>query len=69
MDDRAYSTLERALPGVRATCISDFKPKREGEDDYSALVMAFLRAIQARVDAPMGKGSGKGRVREDQGPD
>mmetsp|Transcript_36310 Transcript_36310/g.83470 ORF Transcript_36310/g.83470 Transcript_36310/m.83470 type:complete len:588 (-) Transcript_36310:37-1800(-) len=49
MDDRAYSNLEQASHSVQDVVISDFKPRREGEDDYSALVMAFVRAVQARA--------------------
>mmetsp|Transcript_54152 Transcript_54152/g.116960 ORF Transcript_54152/g.116960 Transcript_54152/m.116960 type:complete len:628 (+) Transcript_54152:100-1983(+) len=49
MDQRAFSVLERAPPRVRATVVSDFRPRHEGEDDYSALVMSFVRAVQARL--------------------
>jgi len=46
MDDRAFGCLEQAAPNVRDVVIADFKPRREGENDYSALVMAFVRAVQ-----------------------
>jgi len=48
MDDRAYKLMEEADPKVRTTVINDFRPRREGEADYSALVMAFVRAVQQR---------------------
>jgi len=53
MDSRAFAALSRAPTNVRAVVVSDFKPRREGEDDYSALVMSFVRAVQSRVG--MGK--------------
>lgn len=65
MDERAFSAMERAPPGVQATVISDFKPRREGEDDYSALVMTFVRAVQSRVgETRGGKGKGGGGNRD-----
>lgn len=48
MDERAFHVLSNSSTSVQATVISDFRPKREGEDDYSALVMAFARAVQGR---------------------
>jgi len=56
MDERAFAALEQSQPSVRDVVIADFKPRREGESDYSALVMAFVRAVQSRV--------GSGRTRE-----
>merc|ERR1712136_456898 len=49
MDERAFAALERAPSGVRDVVLSDFRPRREGDDDYSALVMTFVRAVQQRV--------------------
>eukprot|EP00929_Paragymnodinium_shiwhaense_P117591 TRINITY_DN8838_c0_g1_i3.p1 TRINITY_DN8838_c0_g1~~TRINITY_DN8838_c0_g1_i3.p1 ORF type:complete len:610 (-),score=183.75 TRINITY_DN8838_c0_g1_i3:148-1977(-) len=49
MDDRAFSVLATAPPEVRQVVMADFKPRREGEDDYSALVMGFVRAVRART--------------------
>jgi len=51
MDDRAFSAIQQAAPAVQDVVISDFKPRREGEDDYSALVMSFVRAVQTRIGA------------------
>lgn len=60
MDDRAFSALQQASSAVQDVVISDFKPRREGEDDYSALVMSFVRAVQTRVGAgrPVSRGGG-----------
>lgn len=63
MDERAYSVLERASPGVRATVISDFRPRREGEEDYSALVMSFARSVQSRVGVRRGGSRSRSRSR------
>lgn len=67
MDDRAFGVLERAAPAVQATILADFRPRREGEDDYSALVMGFLRSIESRTgNAPRG---GRGGNRRDNDRD
>merc|ERR1712232_1060652 len=52
MDDRAFAQLERSSPHIQNLVMQDFRVKREGEADYSALVMAFVRAVQARVSGP-----------------
>lgn len=49
MDERAFSLLQRATSVIRATVLTNFKPRREGEDDYSALVMSFARSLQTRM--------------------
>lgn len=49
MDERAFGVLQNASPSVQQTVMADFRPRREGDDDYSALVMAFVRAVQGRV--------------------
>lgn len=51
MDERAWTLLTRAPLSVQNAVVSDFKPKREGESDYSALVTAFVRSVQTRTDA------------------
>lgn len=50
MDDKAFATIERMSPAVQEVFLSDFKPKREGDTDYSPLVMTFVRAVQARAE-------------------
>mmetsp|Transcript_13379 Transcript_13379/g.31396 ORF Transcript_13379/g.31396 Transcript_13379/m.31396 type:complete len:616 (-) Transcript_13379:145-1992(-) len=49
MDERAFGNFQLAPSSVQDVVMSDFKPRREGEEDYSALVMAFVRAVQARA--------------------
>lgn len=49
MDEKAFSILGRAALSIQKKVTSEFKPKREGEDDYSALVMAFVRSVQGRM--------------------
>jgi len=67
MDDRAFGFLESSRPEVRATVVSDFRPRREGEDDYSALVMSFVRAVQTRTGTGRGRDEEKGRSGEYRG--
>lgn len=64
MDERAFSALEQSAPAVRDVVIVDFKPRREGEDDYSALVMAFVRAVQSRVSVGRHRDWSGGRDRD-----
>jgi len=49
MDDRAYAALEEAPANIRDVVIADFKPRSEGDSDYSALVHAFIRAVTSRA--------------------
>merc|ERR1740121_861124 len=48
MDDRAFNDLAAAPGEVRQRVLTQFKPKREGEADYSALIASFVRAIITR---------------------
>uniref|UniRef100_A0A7S2BY87 Uncharacterized protein n=1 Tax=Alexandrium andersonii TaxID=327968 RepID=A0A7S2BY87_9DINO len=63
MDERAYQALQQAPSAVQDVVIGDFKPRREGEDDYSALVMSFVRAVQTRVGLgrPVSRGRGRNK--------
>lgn len=54
MDGRAFDNLKACTTDIQAVVISDFKPRKEGENDYSALVMAFLRSVQMRVHTGRG---------------
>lgn len=66
MDDRAFAVLERTSSGVQNTVLADFRPRREGESDYSALVMAFIRSIEARAGSTIDRGrGGRGTYRRD----
>jgi len=66
MDDRAFAVLERTSSGVQNTVLADFRPRREGENDYSALVMGFIRSIEARTGTGIDRGrGGRGGYRRD----
>merc|ERR1712151_659878 len=52
MDDSAWDTLADAPPDVQWAVVAQFKPRREGEDDYSALIASFVRSIMIRRHAP-----------------
>merc|ERR1711920_308543 len=47
MDDRAFAVLRGSPQSCVDTVLNTFKPRSEGDDDYSALVTTFVRAIRA----------------------
>ena len=49
MDDRAHKALLRSSPQVLSKVIQEFKPAREGDDDYSALVNCVVNKVQQQV--------------------
>merc|ERR1712203_44707 len=60
MDDRAFDCLTGAPAEVQRVVVSRFKPRSEGDADYSALVMAFVRTVgAARQKGDKGKGRGR----------
>lgn len=50
MHDRAFRDLEAAAPDVQRTVLDEFKPRREGEEDYSGLVIAFVKSVRLRIE-------------------
>ena len=48
---------------VLATVLAEFRPKREGEGNYSALVTNFVRSVQARIKR---QAHGKARERSER---
>lgn len=44
MDDRAWDFLSSSSGTVQRMVLEKFKPKREGEHDYSRLITSFIRA-------------------------
>jgi len=57
MDDRAFDQLVEAQPEIQKAFLHSFKPRREGEDDYSGLAVSFLRSVITNREK---KGSDKG---------
>lgn len=55
VDERAYAYLSESPPDVLSRVLNEFKPKREGESDYSGIVVAYVK--RCRND---GGFSGKG---------
>ncbi|CAJ1333633.1 unnamed protein product [Effrenium voratum] len=49
IDERAADFLEKVSDEVLSTVLSEFRPKREGEGNYSALVTNFVRSVQSRI--------------------
>lgn len=50
MEGKAFQILSSSTEEVRETVMSDFKPRQEGERDYSGLVIAFVRAVTRRLE-------------------
>eukprot|EP00930_Biecheleria_cincta_P087434 TRINITY_DN76665_c0_g1_i1.p1 TRINITY_DN76665_c0_g1~~TRINITY_DN76665_c0_g1_i1.p1 ORF type:complete len:705 (-),score=109.87 TRINITY_DN76665_c0_g1_i1:60-2174(-) len=46
MDDRAFDFLSGSTPEVQREVIERFKPKQEGEADYSGLITTFVRSMR-----------------------
>lgn len=66
MDDRAFDFLRQASFEVQEDMLAEFRPRREGEDDYSGAVTAFIRKLQDRHGYSSGRGDdgrSKGRAR------
>jgi len=57
VDQRAQDYLAASPPAVVARAINEFRPPREGEDDYSGLLTAFVKRLrhqQTVGHAPLG---------------
>jgi len=64
MDDRAFDQLLDAPPDAQAAFLKGFKARREDEDDYSGLIVSFLRSIVRGREEKGRKGRGRERSRE-----
>eukprot|EP00929_Paragymnodinium_shiwhaense_P087820 TRINITY_DN47964_c0_g1_i2.p1 TRINITY_DN47964_c0_g1~~TRINITY_DN47964_c0_g1_i2.p1 ORF type:complete len:369 (-),score=83.58 TRINITY_DN47964_c0_g1_i2:276-1382(-) len=58
-DGRALDFLEKSPVEVIQAVLEDFKPRSEGDRDYSALVTNFTRLVRARVERNKGGGGGE----------
>merc|ERR1712129_117501 len=67
MDDRAFDFLEQSAVEVQEAILTEFKPRRPGEDDYSGAVTSFIRKVRSRYEAGGGARSEK-RWRSDDTP-
>jgi len=47
VDDNAYDFLIQSNPEVQLKVVQEFKPKSEGDADYSALMMSFVKRCRA----------------------
>eukprot|EP00931_Biecheleriopsis_adriatica_P111202 TRINITY_DN85553_c0_g1_i1.p1 TRINITY_DN85553_c0_g1~~TRINITY_DN85553_c0_g1_i1.p1 ORF type:complete len:420 (-),score=53.63 TRINITY_DN85553_c0_g1_i1:136-1395(-) len=50
-DDAAYNYVVKSAPSVQREILAGFTPKKEGEDDYSALVISFAKKCRANAFA------------------
>jgi len=60
MDARALEMLLAAPPVVQTRVMSEFRPKREGDSDYSAAVVAFLGVCKRSAMGGVGGFGGSG---------
>jgi len=51
MDDRAFDFLEQSSAEVQEAVVLEFRPRRAGEDDYSAAITSFVRKVRTRFEA------------------
>lgn len=59
VDERAMDYLSMQPPDVIGKVLGGFKPKKEGDSDYSAIVMSFTKRCRDQ-DAPRGGSSDSG---------
>lgn len=52
VDERAFAYLSESPPDVISRVLDDFKPKREGEGDYSGAVVAFVKRCRSGGGEP-----------------
>lgn len=48
VDQNAYDFVLSSSPEVQLRVVNEFKPPREGESDYSALMMSFVKKIRSQ---------------------
>mmetsp|Transcript_4433 Transcript_4433/g.10767 ORF Transcript_4433/g.10767 Transcript_4433/m.10767 type:complete len:710 (-) Transcript_4433:39-2168(-) len=58
VDDKAYDCLLSAPREVQMKVVQEFTPKREGENDYSALLMSFIKRCKATTQTTPAGGGG-----------
>lgn len=63
MAEKGWQILTGASKDVRETVMADFRPKREGESDYTGLVIAFVNAVRKRFGESGGKDRHRSRDR------
>lgn len=56
VDEKAHAYLVGSSPEVQHDVISNFKAKREGEEDYSAIVITFTKRCRDRDAQRLGRG-------------
>merc|ERR1712187_1105251 len=49
MDDRAWDFLTTCSSGVQRRVMGDFRPRSEGDSDYSGLITSFVRTIRNQM--------------------
>ncbi|CAE7876187.1 ASPH [Symbiodinium necroappetens] len=55
-DDDTHNYLQSSPPEVRRQVLQSFKPPREGEADYSALLISFCKKMRDQRVPQMGRG-------------
>merc|ERR1719193_17303 len=65
VDEKACALLAGADPAVQGRVLQDFRPHREGDADYSALVTTFTKKVADQLGVPVAHHGPKGA----DGPD
>jgi len=63
IDHRALEYLKESPPDIVARVVREFRPKREGEADYSAAVVAFIGLCRKSAGVEVGSLASKKRMR------
>merc|ERR1712118_424729 len=50
MDQRAYDFLVDSAPEVQLKVLAEFRPKSEGDSDYSACITTFVRRLRVMME-------------------
>merc|ERR1712066_1143869 len=59
-DERAQEFLTSSPAEVRARVVQEFRPRKEGDNDYSGAVTSFVRRIRQYAEEDQQKAQGKG---------
>ena len=49
-DGRAFDFLVQSPPEVLVKALSDFRPRKKGQADYSALLTVFVKKLRGRYE-------------------
>merc|ERR1712039_581565 len=59
-DERAQDFLNSSSPEVRARVVQEFRPRQEGDSDYSGAVTSFVRRMRQYAEEDQGRAAWAG---------